>query len=175
KSQAWAISQPDSLAITFEVSPPDSMSGLLDLTAMTSGGIAPFGYAWSNGSTASFLENVPPGWYSLTVTDGNGCTATAQILAGETATGEASGGFSLRLFPTPTKRFLTVEIGSEISGEALLFVVDALGRVVFSETVELWKGLQVKRLSVESWAAGMYFLELRSEERRAGKKFLKVD
>lgn len=31
-------------------------------------------YIWSNGSTASYIENLSPGAYSVTVTDSNGCT-----------------------------------------------------------------------------------------------------
>ncbi len=40
---------------------------------MISGGTLPYHYAWSNGSTSGWLENLPPGAYSLTVTDGQGC------------------------------------------------------------------------------------------------------
>ncbi|MBL0082415.1 MAG: hypothetical protein IPP37_08265 [Saprospiraceae bacterium] len=40
-------------------------------------------YLWSSGQTTSNLTDVPPGTYSLTVTDENGCTdeATATVLA----------------------------------------------------------------------------------------------
>lgn len=39
-----------------------------------SGGTLNYGYAWSDGSSAPILTNVTAGNYSLTVTDGNGCT-----------------------------------------------------------------------------------------------------
>lgn len=41
------------------------------------GGTAPFSYNWSNGSLLSTATNLPSGPISVTVTDGNGCTATA--------------------------------------------------------------------------------------------------
>lgn len=44
--------------------------------AVVSGGVGNFTYLWNNGSTAPVLENLPPGWYSVTVSDGNNCTAT---------------------------------------------------------------------------------------------------
>ncbi|MBK6821446.1 MAG: SprB repeat-containing protein [Bacteroidetes bacterium] len=55
-------------------------TGTIDLTV--SGGILPYGYNWSNGSTTEDL----PGrcWhYTVTVTDGNGCTATLSIAIAE--------------------------------------------------------------------------------------------
>jgi gliding motility-associated-like protein len=43
-------------------------------------GAAPLGFAWSDGSAAPQIAGLPAGGYSLTVTDANGCTATAGAL-----------------------------------------------------------------------------------------------
>lgn len=40
-------------------------------------GVPPFTYAWSNGQTTANLNNVGAGTYTLTVTNGNGCTRQA--------------------------------------------------------------------------------------------------
>src|SRR5690242_1176288 len=40
------------------------------LTAIIHGGIKPYQYQWSNGSTASFINGLEAGTYSLTVIDG---------------------------------------------------------------------------------------------------------
>ena len=49
-------------------------SGAIGLSVM--GGVPPYQYAWSNGSSDSLLTNVPSGIYSVTVTDANGCSTT---------------------------------------------------------------------------------------------------
>lgn len=55
-----------------------SQIGLLSGTA--AGGVAPYGYQWSNGSTADYQINLSVGNYSLTVTDSHGCLDTAATI-----------------------------------------------------------------------------------------------
>jgi len=42
-----------------------------------SGGATPYSFAWSNGANTATLNNLSAGTYNVTVTDANGCTATA--------------------------------------------------------------------------------------------------
>ena len=70
------ISEPDELTTT--VTTVDvSMSGANDgsATANPMGGTAPYIYMWSNGGNTQTITNLPPGTYTVTVTDNNGCTA----------------------------------------------------------------------------------------------------
>ncbi|HRJ37736.1 MAG TPA: hypothetical protein PK798_03040, partial [Flavobacteriales bacterium] len=47
------------------------------VASLVSGGVAPYTYSWSNGSTTANLTNICAGNYTLTVTDANGNTASA--------------------------------------------------------------------------------------------------
>lgn len=55
-----------------------SCNGLTNgsLSAIVSGGKAPFTYSWSTGSINTTINNLGVGTYTLTVTDGYGCSAT---------------------------------------------------------------------------------------------------
>ncbi len=50
------------------------------LNPSITGGVAPFTYSWSNGNTSSYLPyaGLTSGIYSVTITDGDGCTATTR-------------------------------------------------------------------------------------------------
>jgi PKD repeat protein len=51
-------------------------------TAVVSSGIAPFTYLWSTGSTASSVNSLSTGTYTISVTDNFGCTAsTTAVIA----------------------------------------------------------------------------------------------
>ncbi|MBT3210363.1 MAG: hypothetical protein HN704_11960 [Bacteroidetes bacterium] len=51
-----------------------SSDGEIDLTITN--GVSPFTFLWSNGATTEDISNLPPGTYSVSVTDNNGCIAT---------------------------------------------------------------------------------------------------
>lgn len=46
-------------------------------TAEVLGGVLPYTFLWSNGSTTATINNLPEGEYSVTVTDANGCEGEA--------------------------------------------------------------------------------------------------
>jgi gliding motility-associated-like protein len=56
---------------------PDKPDGKLSVTI--SGGVPAFTYRWSDGSTGTEITNIPTGWYSVKVTDFNGCSTRDSI------------------------------------------------------------------------------------------------
>lgn len=47
-----------------------------ELSADGTGGVEPYTYLWSNGSTSSTISGLAPGHYTYTITDADGCTLT---------------------------------------------------------------------------------------------------
>ena len=74
--ETFIISQPPLLTVTINGTPsvcPGENDG--NLMAMPTGGTMPYTYLWSNGATTQSINNLPPGVYTVTVTDANNCTA----------------------------------------------------------------------------------------------------
>ncbi|MBL7795545.1 MAG: T9SS type A sorting domain-containing protein [Saprospiraceae bacterium] len=84
-SEAIQINQPDQLATAVGTSADVTCPGRTDGQAsMIAGGGTPgYSYLWSNGQTGAQNTNLPAGQSGFTVTDANGCTATATVTIGE--------------------------------------------------------------------------------------------
>ncbi len=59
----------------------DATCGLFNggATATGSGGTGPYTYAWSNSATTPSITGLPPGTYTVTITDAKTCTATSSV------------------------------------------------------------------------------------------------
>ncbi len=73
-TDTFVITQPDSISIQANVS-NISCNGNSDgsISLSISGGVDPYNVTWSNGSSGPTINNLPPGDYTATVTDANGC------------------------------------------------------------------------------------------------------
>lgn len=74
-------------SVTIPTSTDVSCNGAADgtATADVTGGTAPYQYAWTNGDVGMTATGLSGQTYSITVTDDNGCTASASIVIDEAA------------------------------------------------------------------------------------------
>lgn len=63
--------------VSSDVSAFGGSDGQIDLTV--SGGVFPYDFLWSNGITSEDNDDVPAGFYEVTITDLNGCEAYASV------------------------------------------------------------------------------------------------
>ncbi|OWY16787.1 T9SS C-terminal target domain-containing protein [Sphingobacteriales bacterium UPWRP_1] len=76
------LNQPPPLVVQLTANPPLVAPGeTAQLNATVSGGVAPYNFSWSMnaGLVGPVAINNPPGPYSVTVTDANGCTAQDNV------------------------------------------------------------------------------------------------
>ncbi|MCP3931742.1 MAG: hypothetical protein GY705_21920, partial [Bacteroidetes bacterium] len=78
-STSFTISEPTLLTALISLQQDVQCSGQTNgaATVSVTGGTTPYEYLWSNNTTQSTATNLPAGNYTVTVTDGNGCTALA--------------------------------------------------------------------------------------------------
>ncbi|RMG77969.1 MAG: T9SS C-terminal target domain-containing protein, partial [Bacteroidetes bacterium] len=80
-TDAVTVGQPDSLFLVLENLTNAACTGSAtgSATVSAAGGTPGYMYLWSNGSVGPVLENVPPGMYSVTVSDDKGCENALDI------------------------------------------------------------------------------------------------
>ncbi len=148
--------------------------GTISVTPVGGGGS--FFFVWNrNGqffSNNEDLTGLMAGSYTLTLTDGNGCTsALAPIVINNTVgTIDLGSTGSVRLSPNPAATSFKLEIiGLEVAAATIF---DIRGRVVYQLQPLEWNG----EVSVNQLATGVYFLRLATE---GGKlltlKFVKTE
>ncbi|SFT87529.1 Por secretion system C-terminal sorting domain-containing protein [Lishizhenia tianjinensis] len=76
-----SLTEPTALTVTAVVDADASCPSALDggATATAAGGVAPYTFSWDSGATTDVTTMAAAGSNTVTVTDANGCTATATV------------------------------------------------------------------------------------------------
>jgi len=145
-------------------------NGSIDLTVI--GGTTPYVYSWSNGSSSEDISNLSAGNYTVTITDGLGCTASTSIAIFEptaisvttsstdemmgmdgTATATVSGGTPNYTYYWMPGGQTTATISGLAAGTYTLMVTDANG---CGDTVAVQVGSQVGLDDHEGWIVSVF-------------------
>ncbi len=90
-SSSTSISQPLALNVSTISTATTCGNSNGSVQATVSGGIAPYNFRWMPGNYSSFdYSNLSTGTYSVTITDGNGCTASMNSIVSATPLPNAS-------------------------------------------------------------------------------------
>lgn len=126
-------------------------------------GAGPFSYRWSSGETTLNLENIPPGVYDLTISDGLGCsfvyswevkkTSGIDIISDETKVTAAPN-------PARDRVFLQINPAAESVPRTVHFY-NTMGQLMYARS--LARGQNDVEISVADWPGGLYFWEVSSE------------
>lgn len=126
KTATVAIAQPSALTAEVKDIKMATSNTVLDgkATVAAQGGTGNYTYQWSNGETAATATKLPPGNNAVTVTDANGCTATARFETSQRILAALSG--TLRSGQTIRMEQLQFEADSSNINEASLPVINEL-------------------------------------------------
>jgi hypothetical protein len=167
KTATVTITQPT--ALTASVSSTDQTTSTPangTATAAPSGGTAPYTFAWSTTpvQTSATATGLAGANYTVAVTDSKGCAQSYTVTVNSTV-GMASfeNLHSVTAYPNPTAGNFYLEINSLSMDEYSLTVVDVTGKMVYSETLLLNKGNNIRQISLEAQSKGVFFIELKSK------------
>lgn len=88
---------PDCQGFGFQAFVSDANEGAADgmIDLVVSGGVTPYSFAWSDGSTSEDLTNLSPGYYAVTVSSANGCTLNGSWTVAAIPTGTDCSSFQI--------------------------------------------------------------------------------
>ena len=154
------MNAPDSISIgtgsssQTQSNPPNGAA----VVTTVSGGTSPYDFSWSTGGTGQAIAGLTAGFYTVTVTDDRGCTASAVVevkLMVGTEDLELKG---LLIYPNPAADWVQVVL-PENTGAWRLELSDASGRLI---SVTALKG-ETTRIDLRGLAVGTYLITLQSE------------
>lgn len=144
-------------------------------TAAVAGGVPPYTYQWSNGSTTvNAGSGVSPNWFSLTVTDSNGCVAidSEGIVGGVTET-LASNVFEV--FPTVLTEGvhtnLQVRMTVPEAMPATVRIIGINGQLLSRGGQTLQAGYNTFEVEADGLPVGFYLLQIESQNGVVVRKF----
>lgn len=145
-------------------------AGLLYSFSDASGG-TPVSWSWNFGDGDSSMLAQPSHVYAgsgmftvtLIVTNICGISDTSQITLGVVGI-QPEDGASFSIWPNPARDLLSIEIQMAHAAIVEAKLLDLQGKTLQTTLLEAKSGSNVFRLPLESWAAGAYFIELKSED-----------
>ncbi|MFH2142514.1 MAG: T9SS type A sorting domain-containing protein [Bacteroidota bacterium] len=134
---------------------PDTV--ILDAGSWTS-------YIWTGGTTTQTFDVDTAGYYSVTITDSNGCTASDQIYVGNSVSLSQSSSFTgLMIFPNPNDGIFTISYEADVISEFIIEIIDIQGQLLYQEKISNIRKLN-KDIDLRSFAAGIYYIKLSDGE-----------
>ncbi|WP_367391534.1 T9SS type A sorting domain-containing protein [Lewinella sp. LCG006] len=154
----------DGLGITSEIT--DTNPGLDDgaVTVLPVSGIAPFEFLWSTGDTTATITDLPPGDYTVTITDRFGCsdqlTVTIDVIIGTEELVDLIG--DITLAPNPTQGQSNVRAEFNQSVDARIDVVNLLGQQIWQSPLLERVDTINQTVDLSQVPAGIYLVRIQA-------------
>lgn len=144
----------------------------VDLTA-TGGG----SYQWYlndkpiSGATTSKYTVKEPGNYTVIVTDANGCTNVSEPYVA-TGISTLANQAAIEIFPNPSNGSFTMNLSIIEKNNYQIQLKNVLGQILYSESLNNFKGDYNKQFDLSTYGKGVYMLSLVNENGQQVKKII---
>ncbi|MCW3085992.1 MAG: sorting protein [Bacteroidetes bacterium] len=162
------IVEPDALVLATTNDTTNICDGTVSVTP--TGGTFGYNYSWApGGEIIDTPTGLCPGTYTVQVTDGNGCIATATALVQSSVGVAEINGATFSTYPNPASENLIVK--GEFNNVTIT-LTDVLGKqiMIVAENVN---GNISKTINISALPAGVYYLQLKNNSGITTKKFIK--
>ncbi len=159
-------SEPSILTTIQHASSAFASDGAITVTDI-SGGVTPYIFLWNNGTSNQSLENIQPGEYTLSVTDGAGCVwvFTRTVSFESEVINLGASGIQALVVPNPSTTQAKLLIAAT-QARLQLRVLDAFGRVLYEKVEFFQAGKEVIALP-ENFISGLYWVQIVEETGRS--------
>lgn len=129
-------------------------------------------YLWSTGATSSTITVDTPGTYSVTVTNSDGCTASASVMVTVvSSTADTDLKYKITVFPNPATDVL--HIRCEGGATIMARLINVLGKQQIEDRNHVPDGA-VRTMPLDNVPAGSYFIEVIGRDFRKTIPFVKT-
>lgn len=124
------------------------------------------------GANTQIYNALASGFYSLTITDANGCQNTSDMF-NFTYDGieEQAAGITARIYPNPATQSFTIE-ASGLEGKSIITLHNVLGEIMVGEEVSTGPSVTLD-INIQSIPSGVYFVTIENEGKRIIRRVIK--
>ena len=124
-----------------------------------SGGLAPFTFFWSTGEETQTIENLTPGFYTVTVIDSLGCFVTDNV---EVTIGNGIENIAnnlINIYPNPAEVYFIVDV-NDVLINTKFAILNIEGKTVFTNFISENKST----ISTTYFEKGIYYLKVMDQK-----------
>ncbi len=124
------------------------------------------------GATNQSYTATQTGYYTVIITDENGCVSSTTVYVEVTGIDENENGLEVLIYEDPVHSTINIEITGKNLTSLNLRVVNSLGQVVFATNGNRISSIFIKSIDISKWSAGIYLVSVESGNFSVVKKIV---